>query len=1021
MQERVDKRTLNSKTYEIEADKFRTVIHSAPIHYEDEYGNLHDSSTELFDESNFDTISFQVSADSAPIFNKFSGGGNVEILHPNNANYRALKLPFDAQLPKVFTRGYLIGKGKDCIKFIPVGANSVKAVKDGSKLHYPSAWTDTDVTLELTHKGVKETITLLSNNAPSVFLFEAEGLESTALKLQSPWLEDANGEHRDVTQRIYQDGGKTIVELTADLIDLTFPVVIDPTVTLQPDETASKDTYVYSLEPKTNYGDVAGLHYGRNSSGDKYRTFIWFDLSTIPQNASISSAIFSVYVYSGAVGVNFDIYSVTEAWDEHTITWNLQPSFDSSSVGRKSISSSPSWCDYDLSSFVQNIVNGIITNQGWVVKHSTELTEGYHSCHSSNYLNKPKLTIEYTTPASGGSEAVVNISTETGFKKIISGGSESTVGVTAEGSGFGVTDMPRVTMSQLEHLRHGGAIGVTITADLLEGEPITLTNEDIREGSFNIDRNWVSGSNIEIGNAETSELTFELDNGTGKWDNVRLEGARLTVVFDIDGEPLRGGTFTVDEPPRKLSTMQIRALDDMARFNRPYVTDLVYPATLQQILVDACAKCNVFLYTQSFDNNNYIVDEKPDGEDITFHNIVAWVAELSGNNAWMDELARLQLSWYGEGQISGLKIGPEDRHKYELAESDITITGIIYRTSDTDYIAGTDGYPLIIEDNPLMQKNIEAILTVLNTKLQGFVYRPYDFSTLGYPNLWPGDAITKLTDANGNIITSIITSHQYTLNGNSHLQAKGQTASMKGYATGAPFTASQKRILSAIAQVEVERQASAIELATLHLNHLMVNSLGYYDTTIEEGGAKKTYIHDKPLLAESQIIYTLTEQGFAWTDQGWQDGNPVWQYGATSDGSLVMKLISVVGLNADWIIAGSISADRIIGGTISGVTIDIGNGNFTVDSTGWIKGAKGGFSVPPTADGVFNDYGGAARWKFTNSAYIYQDSSEFRVYLGGAQKFNVLSDGSAYVVEGGSYEQIATRSWVQNNNVARFG
>jgi len=41
-------------------------------------------------------------------------------------------------------------------------------------------------------------------------------------------------------------------------------------------------------------------------------------------------------------------------------------------------------------------------------------------------------------------------------------------------------------------------------------------------------------------------------------------------VLDIDGEPLQAGVFTVDEPPRKLTTMQIRALDDMAKFNRLY-------------------------------------------------------------------------------------------------------------------------------------------------------------------------------------------------------------------------------------------------------------------------------------------------------------------------------------------------------------------------------------------------------------------------------------------------------------------
>jgi hypothetical protein len=102
-------------------------------------------------------------------------------------------------------------------------------------------------------------------------------------------------------------------------------------------------------------------------------------------------------------------------------------------------------------------------------------------------------------------------------------------------------------------------------------------------------------------------------------------------------------------------------------------------------------------------------------------------------------------------------------------------------------------------------------------------------------------------------------------------------------------------------------------------------------------------------------------------------------------------------------------------------TIRIGDGKFNVDTLGNLSAAQGKFRVPWNADGVYNDYGGAARWKFSEGAYLFQNSSEFRVYLGGAQKFTVLSDGSAYVVESGIYEQLATRRWAQDNTVARFG
>ena len=527
-------------------------------------------------------------------------------------------------------------------------------------------------------------------------------------------------------------------------------------------------------------------------------------------------------------------------------------------------------------------------------------------------------------------------------------------------------NMQNISSNQKEHLYEGGNVGVTITGETLDGTLITVTEDDIIEGSFSIDRNWVSGSTIEIGCADTSELVFELDNTDGQWSNLRWEGTRLTVVFDIAEEPLQAGIFIVDEPPRKLTTMQIRALDNMARFNRLYDSTCPYPATLLQILQDACSRCNVTLHTQTFSNCSYVVAQRPVGDDITYHHVVAWVAELAGCNAWMDEYGRLRLSWYGENQPAdsptevyflssdmpaqvrsySLSIGPDDRFSYEAAEADIEITGIVYRTDDVDYLAGNNKYALVIEENLLLQENYETVLNSLLAKLGGFKYRPYKFETLGYPHLWPGDAITRLVDAEGNETASIITNHTYKLNGNSTLEAKGETEAVRGYATGAPFTPSQKRVLQAVAKVEAARQTTALEQATLQLNELMVNSLGFYTTAVElETGAKIVYTHDKPELENSLVIWTRTEQGFAWTDQGWQGGNPAWQYGVTGDGSMVVKLLTARGIDADWVNVTDLTALS----SEDGSTRMTGSGVEVFDPTGKLMGHFGRYRTTEQA------------------------------------------------------------------------
>ena len=99
----------------------------------------------------------------------------------------------------------------------------------------------------------------------------------------------------------------------------------------------------------------------------------------------------------------------------------------------------------------------------------------------------------------------------------------------------------------------------------------------------------------------------------------------------------------------------------------------------------------------------------------------------------------------------------------------------------------------------------------------------------------------------------------------------------------------------------------------LDLNETIANSSGYHVTeVIDPGtGAKTTYMHDSPTLEGSDVIYTQTGLGFAWTDQGWNSGSPVWNYGYTAAGNAVLKILSVTGINADWVNAGKLSAEYL--------------------------------------------------------------------------------------------------------------
>ena len=463
-----------------------------------------------------------------------------------------------------------------------------------------------------------------------------------------------------------------------------------------------------------------------------------------------------------------------------------------------------------------------------------------------------------------------------------------------------------ISQHALDCIRRGEPLSVSIEASGVSGN-ITLTEQAILPGSLQISRMSVSGNQIELGSAISSELTMKLWNDGGKFDGFAFEGAELYVrlgikLEDTTTEYIPIGYYTVDEPPRKLSTISIKALDRMARFDRVYDSSMTYPASLYQILSDACAKCNVPLATPGSDllNSAYSPATRPTEDGITYHQIIIWIAELTGSCAWIDWDGKLRLSWY---ESCSTQITADDRISSDMQENDITITGVQITANDegkTVYLSGSDTYALCIEGNLLAQDNLQSVAKALGDQLIGFTYRPYNCQARGLPHLWQMECISYV-DAAGITHPSIINQHTYTYNGKSTIAAKGETTQRNGYATSAPLTSKERAILERM-KAQTNRKLSTMQQAALELNETMANSMGLYSTTTVNPDMSVTaYWHDKPTLEDSQYIYTRNAGGYAWTDSGWNDGEPVWQYGVTKDGIAILNVLHVYKLTADYL------------------------------------------------------------------------------------------------------------------------
>ena len=98
----------------------------------------------------------------------------------------------------------------------------------------------------------------------------------------------------------------------------------------------------------------------------------------------------------------------------------------------------------------------------------------------------------------------------------------------------------------------------------------------------------------------------------------------------------------------------------------------------------------------------------------------------------------------------------------------------------------------------------------------------------------------------------------------------------------------------------------------VELNKFANALMGLYSTTVTlPDGSEIVYSHDEPNLENSSFIAVESAGAFAWTTTGWNDGHPAWQYGTDRMGNAIFRLISTVGINADWINAGSIDTNVI--------------------------------------------------------------------------------------------------------------
>ena len=501
-----------------------------------------------------------------------------------------------------------------------------------------------------------------------------------------------------------------------------------------------------------------------------------------------------------------------------------------------------------------------------------------------------------------------------------------------------------------------------------DGSTLSITDKDLWSNGFKFEDAVSQNGSFDIGAAIINKLTLQINNFSGKYTDYIWDGARVVCYIGLELstgiEKIRICTMTVtDAPYQSTAIISLTCEDSMRLFDRDYSeSKLTYPATRLQIIQDACEVCGVTLQSTRFDNDDFVIQNRPDDSSITFRQVIAWVAQMGCQWAKCDEYGRLCFGWYerevpdnfydlvetpwkdvegndildttGEQIITIMQTGITAIQTngftpwlYDLEITGIKVTEYVENSSKNEaktYQSGKSGYVIEISDNKLIQEGSgEKICQIIADRCAGMKFRPFTTGVLTNIAWEAGDTIA-ISDRNGKKYKSYLTS--VTLNPGvfEQLECSAKSVSrnkQKQYSLNQQVQAENKKNL--------RDERTAREKALEELSQRLAESSGTY-TTVETqtDGSNIYYLHNKPQLSDSDIVWKMTAEAWAVST----DGGQHWNGGMTVDGDVIARILNATGVNADWINTGTIKAIDKDGNTTFLVDVTTGRVIINADS-----------------------------------------------------------------------------------------
>lgn len=517
--------------------------------------------------------------------------------------------------------------------------------------------------------------------------------------------------------------------------------------------------------------------------------------------------------------------------------------------------------------------------------------------------------------------------------------------------------MINVSNAFREKLEAGEPVRMVVDITFPDGTKKTI-NKDIMNGDNGFS-DCAESSSFPVGATVCKTLTLSINNDQEQWKNYNFYGAKVHAylklqtsyaapesvstlldesynpILDSTGDPIIAtqaatkdiietidkGVYTVTTPEQYSDIINVTALDDMYKANKVYTSGLKLPQSLINLVRDACKTVGIGMNLTMDHGDIIIIRSVPDS--MTFRQLFGYAAMVESANARIDYSGNLQfVKWdFERTNIPELK---NYGNPPTLSSDDIVITGIKVTNgqssddTDTDYsgIYGEEGYVLELENELIDTDQLQTVANIIGEQIVGARFRNLEGDLVYDPLVEFGDMmytydrlgnkyLTPLTDVSGNVggLTTVKTQADDPIRGSSDFYGN-----------------STKAIVAA--RRMVQKETSAREEAIRRLAETLSSSSGLYMTQEpQQDGSIIYYMHNKPTIAESNIIWKLTAEAFAVSI----DGGKTYPYGFAVTGELITRLLYAEGINADYINAGTLIVRDKSGNAIFEADMDIGS------------------------------------------------------------------------------------------------